>query len=221
MLFARKSSRIYFGQKIISGVIDLKYDIEKFKSVLEERLSKKRYIHSINVADKAKKLAEIWGADEEKTYVAGLLHDVCKDIPHSEQRKLLELSNKDVTDEELIIPQLWHGIAGEVYCRTVLEIDDEDILNSIRFHTVARKDMTLLEEIIYLADLTSADRDYPDVDYMRKLVKKDIEESMIYALQYSVSDVVRRKSLLPRHTIEAYNRYIYNSKKARKTDDSE
>ena len=52
-------------------------------------------------------------------------------------------------------------------------------------------------------------------------VKKDIEESMIYALQYSVSDVVRRKSLLPKHTIEAYNRYIYNSKKARKTDDSE
>ena len=156
-----------------------------------------------------------------KAYVAGLLHDVCKDIPHSEQRKLLELSNKDVTDEELIIPQLWHGIAGEVYCRTVLEIDDEDILNSIRFHTVARKDMSLLEEIIYLADLTSADRDYPDVDYMRKLVKKDIEESMIYALQYSVSDVVRRKSLLPKHTIEAYNRYIYNSKKARKTDDSE
>ncbi len=199
----------------------MKYNIEKFKMILDGRLSKKRYIHSLNVADKAKKLAEIWGVDEEKAYVSGLLHDVCKDIPHSEQRKLLELSNKDVTDEEFIIPQLWHGIAGEVYCRTVLGIDDEDILNSIRFHTVARKDMSLLEEIIYLADLTSADRDYPDVDYMRKLVKKDIEESMIYALQYSISDVTKRKSLLPRHTIEAYNEYIINSKKVRKTDDSE
>jgi len=119
------------------------------------------------------------------------------------------------------VPQLWHGIAGEVYCRTVLGIDDEDILDSIRFHTIARKGMSLLEKIIYLADLTSADRDYPDVDYMRKLVKKDIEESMIYALQYSISDVTKRKSLLPRHTIEAYNEYILNSKKARKTDDSE
>ncbi|MBR4092493.1 MAG: bis(5'-nucleosyl)-tetraphosphatase (symmetrical) YqeK [Oscillospiraceae bacterium] len=199
----------------------LKYDIEKFKNILEGRLSKKRYIHSINVADKAQKLAEIWGADEEKAYVAGLLHDICKDIPHTEQRKLIELSNKDVTDEEFVIPQLWHGIAGEVYCRTILGIEDDDILNSIRFHTVARKNMSLLEEIIYLADLTSADREYPDVDYMRKLVKKDIEESMIYALQYSVSDVTKRKSLLPKHTIEAYNGYIYNSKKVRKTDDSE
>lgn len=199
----------------------MKYNIEKFKMILDGRLSKKRYIHSLNVADKAKKLAEIWGVDEEKAYVSGLLHDVCKDIPHSEQRKLLELSNKDVTDEEFIIPQLWHGIAGEVYCRTVLGIDDEDILNSIRFHTIARKGMSLLEKIIYLADLTSADRDYPDVDYMRKLVKKDIEESMIYALQYSISDVTKRKSLLPRHTIEAYNEYIINSKKVRKTDDSE
>ena len=199
----------------------MKYDIEKFKAILEERLTKKRYIHSINVADKAKKLAEIWGADEEKAYAAGLLHDVCKDIPHSEQRKLIEISDKDITPEEIMIPQLWHGIAGEVYCRTVLGINDEDMLNSIRFHTVARKNMSLLEEIIYLADLTSADRDYPDVDYMRKLVKKDIEESMIYALQYSISDVAKRKSLLPKHTVEAYNGYIYNSKKARKTDDSE
>ena len=199
----------------------MKYDVEKFKVILEERLNKKRYVHSLNVADKAKKLAELWGADEEKAYVSGLLHDICKDIPHSEQRKLVELSDKDVTEEELIIPQLWHGIAGEVYCRTILGIVDEDILNSIRFHTVARKNMSLLEEIIYLADLTSADRDYPDVDYMRKLVKKDIEESMIYALQYSVSDVTQRKSLLPKHTIEAYNGYIYNSKKVRKKDDPE
>ncbi len=199
----------------------MKYNIENFKVVLEEKLSKKRYIHSLNVADKAKKLAEQWGEDEEKAYAAGLLHDICKDIPHTEQRKLVELSIKDVTDEELMIPQLWHGIAGEVFCRTVLEIDDDDILNSIRFHTVARKDMSMLEEIIYLADLTSADRDYPDVEYMRKLVKKDLKESMIYALQYSIGDVTERKSLLPRHTVEAYNGYIYNSKKARKTDDSE
>lgn len=199
----------------------MKYNIEKFKTILEERLSKKRYIHSLNVADKARKLAQIWGSDEEKAYVAGLLHDVCKDIPHSEQRKLVEMSDKDVTAEEIMIPQLWHGIAGEVYCRTDLGISDEDILNSIRFHTVARKDMSLLEEIIYLADLTSADRDYPDVDYMRKLVKKNIEESMIYALQYSVSDVTGRKSLLPRHTIEAYNGYVYKSRKVRNTDDSE
>ena len=199
----------------------MKYDIDGFKTILEERLSKKRYIHSLNVADKSRNLAELWGENKEKAYVAGLLHDICKDISPMEQRKLVELSKKDVTDEELIIPQLWHGIAGEVFCRETLGIDDEDILNSIRFHTVARKDMSLLEEIIYLADLTSADRDYPDVDYMRKLVKKDINESMIYALQYSIGDVTKRRSLLPKHTTEAYNRYIYLSKKARKTDDSE
>lgn len=199
----------------------MKYGIDEFKIILEKRLSKKRYIHSLNVADRAKKLAEIWKADEEKAYIAGLLHDVCKDIDHSEQRKLIEMSYKDVTPEELMLPQLWHGIAGEVFCRTILEIDDDDILNSIRYHTVARKGMSILEEIIYLADLTSADRDYPDVEYMRKLTKKDLKESMIYALQYSVEDIVKKKSLLPKHTIEAYNGYICYSRKARKTNDSE
>ena len=91
--------------------------------------------------------------------------------------------------------------------------DDDDILNAIRYHTVARKGMSLLEEIIYLADLTSADRDYSDVDYVRKLCKKNISDAMLYALQYSITDVIEKKSVLPRHTVEAYNQYALSERK--------
>ncbi|MGN0689335.1 MAG: bis(5'-nucleosyl)-tetraphosphatase (symmetrical) YqeK [Oscillospiraceae bacterium] len=189
------------------------YNIDEFKIILEERLSKKRLTHSFNVADEAVKLANMWGADVEKAYVAGLLHDVCKEISRVEQRKLVEKSRKDVTAEEISVPQLWHGIAGEVYCNTDLGINDDDILNAIRYHTVARKGMSLLEEIIYLADLTSADRDYSDVDYVRKLCKKNISDAMLYALQYSITDVIEKKSVLPRHTVEAYNQYALSERK--------
>ncbi len=182
-------------------------DTESLKEMLKERLSKKRYQHSLNVADEARSLAKVWGEDEDRAYLAGLLHDVCKDITHIEQRKLVDKSKRDVTAEELEIPQLWHAIAGAVYCENALEITNEEILNAIRFHTVARKNMSLLEEIIYIADLTSADRDYDDVDAVRKLSRSNLRETMLYAIKFSINDVMKKGSLIPRHTIDAYNFY--------------
>ena len=53
----------------------------EFKEILKNRLTEKRYIHSLNVADAAKKLARLYGYDEEIAYTAGLIHDCCKDTP--------------------------------------------------------------------------------------------------------------------------------------------
>ena len=52
-----------------------------YKAYLKEHLSKKRYTHSMNVANSAVELAKRYGADADKAYVAGLLHDVAKEIP--------------------------------------------------------------------------------------------------------------------------------------------
>ena len=62
----------------VRGVLSL-YNIEEKKFFLKERLSKKRYIHSINVSEECVKLAKIYGEDIEKAEYAGLLHDICKD----------------------------------------------------------------------------------------------------------------------------------------------
>ena len=61
------------------------YSLEELKSFLKKRLSKKRFIHSLNVADEAYKLAGMYGEDPDKAYLAGLLHDVCKESPTAEQ----------------------------------------------------------------------------------------------------------------------------------------
>ena len=55
-------------------------DIEKINQELKSMLSEKRYAHSVAVAKQATKLAEIYGADEKKAYIAGLVHDCCKEI---------------------------------------------------------------------------------------------------------------------------------------------
>lgn len=184
--------------------------------ILKIRLSKKRFQHSLNVAEEAKILAEKFDyPDKEKAYFTGLLHDICKEIPKEEQLEMVKKSKLNVSDVELCTPPLFHAVAGAWYAENVLNIHDDDMLNAIRYHTVGRAGMSKLEKIIYLADLTSAERDYKDVNKMRKLARQSLEKAMLEALKFSVTDVVAKGSMLPYHTIEAYNQYITEKKKER------
>ena len=183
------------------------FDKDEIKSVLKKRLSKKRYNHSLNVSRAAEELAEEYGADKEKAVLAGLLHDICKEIPKEEQLKMAMDCGRDFSEIEQQIPPLYHAAAGAWYCENVLGIDDEDILNAIRHHTTGRAHMSRLEEIIYLADLISEDRSYKDVVRMRKLAHSDINAALFEALRFSVGDVVEKGSLIPESSWAAYNYY--------------
>ena len=185
------------------------YDAEEKRKYLEKNLSAKRYEHSLNVAAECRKLAEKYGEDPEKAYFAGLLHDICKELPAQKQLDLVRESERDfvVCREELETRSLWHGIAGAYFIKTKFGIEDIDILNAVRFHTVGRAGMSRLEEIVYLGDLVSAERDYKDVDKMRKIVYTDIDEAMLAALAFSVKSVIKKGGVIPPCTTEAYNFY--------------
>ncbi|MGN0674832.1 MAG: bis(5'-nucleosyl)-tetraphosphatase (symmetrical) YqeK [Oscillospiraceae bacterium] len=190
------------------------YSAAELTDILDIRLSKKRFQHSLNVAEEAKKLALHYDYPEpEKAYLAGLMHDICKEIPKDEQLAMVKKSTMSVSDVELVTPPLYHAIAGAWYAEHVLNIHDDDMLNAVRYHTVGRSEMSRLEEIIYLADLISADRTYKDVNKMRKTAYQSIEKAMLEALRFSITDVVAKGSLLPCHTINAYNQYADEKKK--------
>lgn len=181
--------------------------ILEYKIYLSTHLSKKRYTHSLNVADEAVRLAETYNADIEKAYLAGLLHDVCKEMPLSEQKEYILVSDRDVCKVERKSSPLWHSIAGAVFLNKHFNINDEDILNSVRYHTAGRAEMTILEKIIYLADLISIDRNYKDVNKMRRICYKDIDKAMIEALRFSICDTVSKSNTIPLTTLNAYNYY--------------
>ena len=101
--------------------------------------------------------------------------------------------------------KLWHAISGAAYVEHLLGIDDREIIDAIRYHTTARGNMTLLDKVLYLADFTSIDRDYDDVDVMRKLVDKSMNEALLYALSYSIKDLISSGRVLHLDTINAYN----------------
>lgn len=191
------------------------YHFEENTALLRARLSKKRFTHSVNVAAEAKKLAVRYGEDEDKAYFAGLMHDVCKELPADEQEELMLAGNFDISPEERATSKLWHGIAGAFYLQVTLGISDSDVLNAVRYHTVGRAGMSRLEEIVYLADLVSAERDYDGVEEMRKLAYTDLNTAMLEGLRFSLTSTLAKGGFIPLSTLAAYNQYIYCEKKSK------
>lgn len=188
------------------------YQFDENRAFLKARLSKKRYTHSLNVAHEAQRLAELYGEDPEKAYFAGLMHDVCKELPAEEQEELVRASSFAVSKEELVTKPVWHGIAGAYFLQVRMGVTDPDVLNAVRYHTVGRAGMTRLEEIVYLADLISEDRTYDGVEQMRQLCLTSINAAMLEGIRFSIETTLKKGGYLPPVTVEAYNQYIFCEK---------
>lgn len=189
-------------------------EFDEYEELVKERLSKKRYTHSMNVADACYKLADRYGADKKRCYLAGLLHDIMKEDKPEKQRQYTIDSGMSPDPAEISTPALWHGVAGAYYCREKLKITDEEILSAIRFHTIGCAKMTLLEKIVYLGDMISEERSYKDVDKFRKICYDDIDVAMSVALIYQIKSVCEKCGQIPVYTYEAYNYYLrYNKDK--------
>lgn len=178
-----------------------------YKENLEKNLSEKRFVHSLNVADEALKLAVLNNCDREKAYFAGLMHDVCKEIPAEEQKALALKSRFTVSDVELDAPKTHHGIAASKYLEDVFGVKDDEILSAVRYHTVAKSKMTTLEKIVYMADLISAERHYKDVDFYRCTAHRDLNLGMYEAMKFTLNYSIEKKRTIPVSTLEAYNEY--------------
>ena len=156
------------------------------KKLAKRNLSEKRYTHTVNVARLAKKLAVWYGADPQKAEIAGLLHDICKEKPKQELLQMLH-EHAIMTDNAEKKPTgVWHAAAAMVYLKEELDIQDEEILGAVRWHTSGHAGMTLLEKIIYMADMCSEERTYQEVDELRQILEQDLDRAFIKALSYSL-----------------------------------
>ncbi len=159
---------------------------QKARRLAKKRLSAKRYQHTLNVRRMAVKLAKRWGADPEKAALAALLHDTAKELPREEMLQILN-DNAIIAENAQNRPSpVWHGICAAILAQTQWGVEDEEVLSAIRCHTTGKPGMSLLDEIVFLADMTSAERDYPEVDYLRKLEKEDIHRAMREALEMNL-----------------------------------
>ena len=146
-----------------------------------------------------------YGADPEKAYTAGLLHDILKNTPDSELLNFFRENGIILTRTEQVSRKTWHAIAGEAYCRLKLSVTDSEILSAIRWHTTARAGMTLLDKVIFIADFISADRDYDGVERMREKAYISLESAMLEGLQFTLAELIENGWAVHEDSLAAYN----------------
>lgn len=189
-------------------------DLNQIKEKLKKMLTEKRYVHSINVANCAKEMAKLYGADEEKAYLAGVVHDCAKYFKTEKVDEYVEKYNIELDELEIGNISLSHSVIGSYVVKYDFGISDEDVISSVRYHTTGKVDMNLMEKIIYLADIIEVGRHYPGVDELRELVaSKKLDEAMIKSFDNTISLMIKKGNTIHPRSVAARNFMIEERKK--------
>jgi len=190
------------------------------KTRLKQNLSDKRFSHSIGSADCAKKLAKLYNLDENKAYLAGLVHDCAKNFDDDKLFKIIKNEIKSGFDEsELKNPKTYHAIVGAYLIQKEFEIDDPEIISAVRNHTIGKTDMTLFDKIIFLAD--KIEENERDKEYSKKIwniINKNkgttgINVALLKCFSETIKSLVERKLYICPTTIDVYNQLQENFSK--------
>ena len=159
--------------------------IENLYSDLKGKVSSTRYNHIMGVLSTAKEIGKKYNVSQEKIEIAVLLHDILKE---QEIRKLRELcaGYNYVELENGAESEIIHGFAAAVYAIEKYNIYDVNILNAVKYHTIGRKDMSLLEKVIYIADGVEPGRTYPEVKKIRELLKNDLDRAIFHEIENKI-----------------------------------
>lgn len=175
---------------------------------LKDNLNEKRYIHTLGTADCAKELAKQFGLNEDKAYLAGLLHDCAKCFPNEE---LLEIIHKhlDVEECEMLNYKTLHAPVSAYIAETEFGITDKEILSAIRWHTLGKLDMSDFEKIVFIADKIEPNtRDKEYSDKIRELLAQEngLNKALLKCYKETIKSLVKRDLKICLLTIEIYNK---------------
>ncbi|WP_105176011.1 bis(5'-nucleosyl)-tetraphosphatase (symmetrical) YqeK [Clostridium cagae] len=182
--------------------------IEEMKLYLKDNLKKNRYNHTLGVVETAKKLAEINGISIEKAEIAAFAHDVAKNLSLEKMQSIIDKNNLELTNTEKENSNLWHSIIAPIEARNKLEIDNEEILDAIRWHTTGKENMSILTKIIYIADMIEPGRDFPGVEKIRQTTFENLDAGVLLGLTESMKDLLNRNLIIDLNTIKARNYFL-------------
>lgn len=184
-------------------------EIQWLREKAFEYLKPSRIAHVAGCESEAVMLAMKWGEDPETAAEAGILHDITKRLSYDEQLKLCDKYGIILDNTELSSPALLHERTGAEFAKELFGISQQ-VYDAIRWHTTGKPDMTLLEKIIYLADVIEPSRDFPGVDKLRELSYTDINAAMAYGLHSSIEEVKRQGRIPHENSEAAYLWYAAN-----------
>lgn len=185
--------------------------IDEIKTYLKSVLSEERYFHTLGVMIEAVELAQRYGVDVKKAEIAGLLHDCAKCMKTDELREFIDKNIPCLDKNELKNYKTLHAPVGAYLAREKFNITDDDIISAIRWHTLGRVNMTLLEKIVFLAD--KIERNTRDIEYRNQIIKIldenqgeiGLNKALFRCFAETIKSLVKRKLYICTSTINVYN----------------
>lgn len=128
---------------------------EEIIALIKEALPEKRFNHTLSVEKEALYLASLLELEnlEEISY-ASLLHDITKPLTFAEHKEII----KNLSEEDFKSPEVLHAISGSIKAKEMGF--NKNVSSMIESHTTAKKDMTIPEMIVFVADYTEETRTY-------------------------------------------------------------
>ena len=180
-------------------------DREEIRAILAKRLSSECLTHSERTAKAAAQLAEVHGDSLKKADLAGLAHDVARDLSDEELLRQADQYGLRVGDVELERPCLLHAAIGAMMLGQDFGIQDQDIIEAVKNHTNGRTKMNKLDKIVYLADAIEPKRDYAGVDELRELAQTDLDKAFAKAYQMQMLKIIKGRRMIHPESLEVWN----------------
>lgn len=185
-----------------------KQEMKELRQRLKEILSEKRYRHSIGVAETARDLALHYGYDPEKAYLAGLVHDYAKGMKKSELLEIAEREHLMRHPIEKELTEVLHAPVGAWLLPRETKINDPEILQAVANHTLGAASMTLLDKIIFTADIIEPNRPTPDLEKERKIAFQSLDRAILRSLDSTIRYCLEIGRLLHPDSVFLRNEYI-------------
>lgn len=179
-------------------------ELEKIKEIVKTRLSEKRYYHSECVMNRCIELAKKFNADVETVAKVGIAHDIAKEISSEDKLKYVEENNIEIDEIERENPTLLHAKIGADIAIKELEFTSE-MGQAIRAHTTGITNMSLLDKILFIADRTSIERGFPDIEYLNNLLEESIDKAVLYIIDKKIMLQIEKRAAMHPDSIIARN----------------
>jgi len=173
----------------------MKQVIQRAKLDVSEKLKKypKRLNHVLSTAQKASELARLYNLDQDKAYLAGLFHDYTKYDDLETQKLYL---NQTVIEKYRSFEVNYHAYSAAEILKTKYHINDESILNAIRYHVIGHPTMDRLAKVVLLADKIEETRMYPQVDELRGLSKHSLDQPIKRHLNFLKTSLLKQEKFV-------------------------
>ncbi len=166
--------------------------IEKIRLYALTALSMERYEHSLRVAKLSKELCQKYNEDETLGYLAGLSHDICKEMDKKHLEKTVMANGGKLTKTEEKKPSLLHGKACAILLQKQFAIHNRDILEAVEYHTFGKKNMSNIAKIVCVADKIEPERPYMSSSKKKNLLKLNLDD-LLSAVLTEIIDVRKKK----------------------------